>query len=102
MDWVLLDSFDNIAQAGLIKSLLEQNQIQGRYKNFYTSSVIGDLPFVEVRPEIWVNQEQHAQASLLVKQSRQINTNQVDWLCSNCGEQNPSTFEVCWACNSEI
>ena len=92
---------DNIAEAGLMRSFLEQHDIPATLRNEHTSAVIGDLPFVNSYPEIWVDDELYAQAAALLKELQQTNNNAEQWRCSKCQESNPGNFELCWQCSQE-
>jgi len=70
-------------------------------KNEYAAGASGDIPFLNTWPEIWVvNDEDYAQALEII--SKTLNQNNTDyWVCTQCGEQNTSAFEVCWNCQNE-
>ena len=92
---------DNIAEAGLMRSYLEQHDIPSMLRNEHTSAVIGDLPFVDNNPEIWVDDLSCDRALGLIKQIQQPSSAfQRDWDCHNCHEDNPGNFELCWQCGS--
>ena len=91
---------DNIADAGLVRSFLEQHDIPATLRNEHTSAVIGDLPFVNSYPELWVADDLCGRAAELLLELRQSNNNNTEqWLCAKCQESNPGNFEICWQCS---
>lgn len=93
---------DNIAHAGLIQSFLDQHDIPTILRNEHTSAVIGDLPFVDNQPEVWVDEQLYAQANRLLEELKQEPRNNTEpWQCSNCQESNPGNFELCWQCSQQ-
>ena len=69
-------------------------------KNEFASGAIGDLPFTEVWPELWVmNERDFKQADEICQRiALEVNNNDIDWSCSKCKEVNASSFEFCWSC----
>mgnify|MGYP001819542478 FL=1 len=47
----------NFSRVGQMQSLLESHGIQTFLKNEFGSSVVGELPFVEVIPQLFVLEE---------------------------------------------
>lgn len=92
---------DNIAHAGLIRSFLEQHGVPSTLRNEHTSAMVGELPFVNNQPELWVADHLHAQASLLLDDLTQESSDTEPWLCSSCQEDNPGNFELCWQCSNK-
>ena len=52
----VFESFDYV-EAGRIRSLLEANGIETFMKNEFSTGAIGDLPFVEVAPIVFILKE---------------------------------------------
>jgi len=69
-------------------------------KNEFISGAIGDLPFTEVWPELWlINDEQFEQADKICQRiTLEVNNNDIDWSCVQCKEINANSFEFCWSC----
>jgi hypothetical protein len=49
----VFESFD-LVEAGRIRSLLEAHGIETFLKNEFLSGALGELPFQEVAPQVWV------------------------------------------------
>lgn len=84
-----------------MRSYLEQHDIPSTLRNEHTSAVVGDLPFVNSYPEIWVADELHEQAMTLLNELQHQADNGAPWVCARCQENNPANFELCWQCSEE-
>jgi hypothetical protein len=91
-------SADNIVEVGLMRSLLEQNDIASELRNHYTSSLLGEVPFTSIWPELWVVESFASQAENLISQAKTQDTSGPDWNCNSCTEANPANFDICWQC----
>lgn len=90
----------NIALVGATKSYLEENNIASQIRNEFSSGVMGDMPFTDVWPELWVANDDHTQARQLIDALQQHTVDGPEWFCRQCKETNPGTFEVCWQCGT--
>ncbi len=82
------------------KNLLERHEIQVLVKNEFTGGALGEIPINESWPQLWVlhdNDEEKARA-LCLELEREAKRPQNDWSCQFCGEENASSFELCWHC----
>ncbi len=89
---------DNIVEVGLIRSFLEQNNIPSELRNHHTSSLLGEVPFTSVWPEVWVDEARSEHAKQLISELRRKEAHGSDWDCQACKESNPANFELCWQC----
>lgn len=95
-------SSDNSMQAGLVKSVLEDQGIACLVKNQNLSGALGEIPPLECWPEIWImHEEDLALARQLVEatQASEI-TRGPAWICI-CGERIEGQFTACWSCGNE-
>ena len=88
----------NIAMVGAMRSYLEENDIAVQIRNEFSSSVMGEVPFLEVWPELWVGDHAYLQAETLLAEMQGSSVSDRDWSCASCKEANPASFEVCWQC----
>jgi len=88
----------NIAIVGSIKSYLEGYGLSCQLRNEYSSSVMGEVAFFDVWPEVWVADTDVVKAKQLVAKMRQPIPAGPDWNCRHCQESNPGSFEICWQC----
>lgn len=98
----VFEDFD-ITLVGYYRSMLEARGIETFLKNQFSTSGAGELPFVEVIPQIWVLDESLAgQAKKLIADlaSSDENNDATPWQCPQCGEPQEAVFTNCWKCSS--
>lgn len=98
----VFEDFD-ITLVGHYQSVLESNDIATFMKNQFGTSGAGELPFVEVVPQLWVLDESDAEpAKALIRelQSPQSPEQAEAWTCSKCGTPQEAAFTHCWKCSS--
>lgn len=59
----VFESFDYM-EAGRIRSLLEANGIETFMKNEFSTGAMGELPFQEVAPQVFIVQDNDLEAAL--------------------------------------
>lgn len=81
-----------------IKNVLENAGLKVQLQNQYAGGGVGELAPIDAWPEVWLERERdELQANALIEK---IKTDaESEWQCSNCGETNAGSFEVCWSCN---
>lgn len=84
------------------KAELERIGVPYFVKNQYISSAVGELPFTEAWPELWVLNESDADQALVSckKIESEMLKPKADWSCDMCGETNDGSFEYCWQCET--
>ncbi|MFT4546148.1 MAG: hypothetical protein ACI8XO_000837 [Verrucomicrobiales bacterium] len=90
------------ARVGHYQSILEDAGIATSIKNLGASSGSGEIPFTEVFPELWVNNDdQYDRAMELLEpyHNKEI-PSEAAWQCPNCTEQVPGSFGQCWQCQT--
>lgn len=96
-----LRSFESLAQIGHLKNILEQSGIDCLIKNEQLSGGLGEIPFLDCLPELWVIRDQDfSRAEALLKNTLNLNIEGKNWQCIGCGESNESHFSACWKCSS--
>ena len=88
----------DIIEAQLVQKLLALEGITTSLKNENLQSGVGELPFVEMWPELWLldlHDLDRARQVLNEFVNRNIAS---DWVCRICKEHNPGSFEICWMC----
>ena len=94
-----LTSSESLAYLGHLKNLLEQSGINCVIKNEQLSGGLGEIPFLECLPELWVvSDHQLARAQSLLEELEQASPSAPTWRCTVCGETNEGQFAVCWRC----
>jgi hypothetical protein len=88
--------------AAMYQELLSREGIKCLVKNDRLSAGIGEIPFVECFPELWlIDDEVYPRARLLLDAWMAQTTGNEDeaWICSHCQEQVAQQFEACWNCS---
>ena len=88
----------NLIEAKLLKDLLDEQRIPSQIQNQCAIGAVGELPFTQIYPEIWVKRQQDIDKAKLVIQSFQNTDTSAEVICDKCGEVSPETFEFCWNC----
>ena len=88
-----------LAEAHLLVDLLADRGIRARIFNANASSLAGELPIDASLPQVWVEDpEQAARGRAVIEEYMRARHLGPPWRCPQCGEENPSSFETCWAC----
>jgi len=86
-----------------IQSVLEQNGISVLLKNQNPSIALGEIPFLECMPEIWViDDAQFEQAKQLLGSIVTKPAPQGTFICPQCGEKMSTAFDTCWNCGTSL
>jgi hypothetical protein len=82
-------------------NLLHAAGIRCEVRNTALTGALGDIPFLEATPQLWVlNDLELDQAELLLKELERAPPDD-DWHCKHCGERCESQFFSCWRCGTE-
>ena len=98
----VFEDFD-IALVGHYQSVLENNNIPTFMKNQFGTSGAGELPFVEVIPQLWVlNEADEAHAKELIGELDAPDKLEPlrEWKCASCGTPQEAAFTHCWKCSA--
>ena len=100
MKKLLSFAFNERVQAGLLKELLEQEGIRCLIRNEQLFSAMGEIPFLECLPELWVvDDEVYPRArQLLQNWLKDAQAESGTWRCPQCGETHEGQFGACWQC----
>ncbi len=94
----VFENFD-FSRVGQMQSLLESHGIKTFIRNQYGSSVMGEIPFVEVIPQLFVLEDKDEGRALeLLKLDLPQDDPSDDWVCPECGIDVDGTFSRCWKC----
>jgi len=95
-----LTSADSLITINHFKNLLESEGIPTQIRNEHLGSIMGEMPFVETWPELWViNDLDFDRASQLIA-SVETESPGEPWACRRCGEDNEGQFAACWSCGA--
>jgi hypothetical protein len=86
----------NLPDAHLLRGLLGQAGIEAHVFNENAQGGVGQLPFTEAWPEVWISEERDLRRAREVVQAFEQAPAAAGALrCSSCGEENPNTFQLC-------
>ena len=93
----------SLVEVESLKEFLSTDGILCTIRNQQGSSLAGEVPFVEVFPELWViNDVDFGRAKeLLEKQGSGDEGERPIWVCAGCGERHDGLFTACWKCGHE-
>ncbi len=84
-----------------LKNILEAQDIQCIIKNERLSSIAGEIPMVNVWPELWVKDAMKEKwAKEIIAEFEKSVVEGENWTCENCGEEHGAQFKDCWNCQS--
>jgi len=98
----VFEDFD-ITLVGHYQSVLESNDIATFMKNQFGTSGAGELPFVEVIPQLWIlNETDAVRARALIEELHHPEKlkQPLDWVCPDCGTALEAAFTHCWKCSA--
>jgi hypothetical protein len=96
-----LTSAESLITINHFRNVLASEGIDSRIRNEHLGSIVGEMPFVEVWPELWViNDLDYDRAMQLIDTAITDESPQDSWRCEICGEENEGQFAACWSCGS--
>ena len=88
----------SLAEIGHFRNVLEQSGVECYIKNEQLAGALGDVPFLECQPELWVlNDADLPRAERLIAELKRPAVGKA-WRCRHCGEDNEAEFGACWSC----
>ena len=95
-----ITSADSLVTINHYKNLLESEGITAFIRNEHFGSIMGEIPFQEVWPELWIeNDLDHDRAKQLISNAiLGEESPAADWHCANCKAENEGQFAACWQC----
>ena len=90
-------------RVGYFQSILEEEGIRTTIKNYGTSAVMGEIPFTEVYPELWVLDDgefERAMGLVRAELDAPPPPATAEWTCPKCGSTVDAGFTECWKCGA--
>jgi len=91
-----------LQEAYIVLGLLQQAHIDARVLNANAQGGLGEIPFTQTWPEIWVDDERDAARARALIDAYQSAPLAAAKVCPQCREQNPGNFECCWNCGAVL
>lgn len=93
----------NLPEAHLLVDLLADRGIRARILNAHASSLAGELPIEASLPQLWVDDARNAgRAREIIAEFLRPGHVGAPRRCARCGEENPGSFDLCWACGAGL
>ena len=83
------------------KNLIEAEGINTFIKNEFSQGAMGEVSVFDSWPELWIFDDSDLARALEIVTLSQNSVNKSDWICLQCSEENPASFDLCWNCQSE-
>ena len=87
----------------MLKEILAKEGIDCILKNDQLSVGMGEIPFTECYPELWlIDDEVYPRARLFLDNwLKNESADAKSWVCAGCGEELGPQFGACWSCGRE-
>lgn len=95
----LLSRADNLVLGSIWADTLRAAGIRCELRNTTLSGAIGEIPFLECAPQVWVNPRDEERARAILSELRRP-PHGAPWFCSSCGESSEAQFGSCWKCEA--
>jgi len=92
----------NLPEAHLLLDLLADRGIRARVFNANASSLAGELPIDASLPQVWVENARDAPRAREIIDAYLRAPGGPPRKCPACGEESPSSFDLCWACGAGL
>jgi hypothetical protein len=95
-------SVDSLITINHFKNLLTTEGIRAFIRNEHLGGILGEMPFQEVWPELWVeNDLDYDRALQLIDTANLLQESPTAaWHCRNCKTDNEGQFAACWQCGT--
>lgn len=88
-------------QADLLRDILAREGINCVLRNVQLTAAVGEIPFVECCPELWVvDDEAWPRAKMFVDAWFKNDAAAPAWSCPQCLETLEGHFGACWSCGT--
>lgn len=93
---------ESLIEIAHLRNLLEAEGIGCLVRNDRLGGAVGEIPFVECWPELWVVESGYfLRARAVIEEALREGPAQAPWRCPRCAELVEGTFQVCWNCAAE-
>ena len=93
---------DNLVTVAHFRNVLAAEGIDSEIRNANLGSVLGEVPFTEVWPQLWVKHVLDAPRAreIIEAMQREEESPGEAWHCRHCGAENEAQFAACWQCGA--
>jgi hypothetical protein len=95
----MVHTAESVIEVAHLRNLLESAGVACDVRNDRLGGVVGEIPFVECWPELWVRHSGDVlRARSLIDDALRPATAADAWVCPGCGERIEPQFAQCWHC----
>jgi hypothetical protein len=92
---------ETLVQVVHVQNLLAAHGIPAQLRNTRLGGALGEIPFLETWPQLWVDDQLFEWASQVIERDlRQPVAPGEPWTCPKCGERIDAQFTDCWRCGA--
>lgn len=92
---------ETLVQVVHVQNLLAASGIVAELRNARLAGALGEIPFLETWPQLWVDDPAFARANELIERNmRGAGETGEPWTCPGCGERIEGQFTECWRCGA--
>ena len=95
-----LTSAESLITINHYKNLLQAEGIHCEIRNEHLGSIMGEMPFVETWPELWIANDLEFDRATQLIAGAESESPAAAWTCKKCGEHNEGQFAACWNCST--
>lgn len=93
----------SLQDAHILLGLLRAQGIDARILNAGAHGVLGEIPFDQTYPELWLVDPADLDRARIVFEGFELPAASApDATCPACAEANPASFAVCWHCGAAL
>ena len=89
---------DNLVTVAHYRNVLESEGIRTEIRNQNLGGVVGEVPFTEVWPQLWVRPLDAQRAREIIDELDAAPVDGEPWRCASCEADNEAQFAACWRC----
>ncbi|MDJ0711261.1 MAG: DUF2007 domain-containing protein [Woeseiaceae bacterium] len=97
-----LTSAETLVLINHYQNLLASEGIPTEVRNQHLGSIMGEVPFFETWPQLWVVNDLHYDRAMQLIKAADAESPAESWACQECGEDNEGQFGACWNCGHSI
>lgn len=91
-----------LLDAQLAVDALSSLGIRTHIFNANAAGALGELPFMQAQPEVWVDDDTHELRARAILADVSNRVPGEEKTCPHCGEPNPGNFMSCWQCGGAL
>lgn len=90
---------ESLVQVVHVRNVLQAEGIRSELRNERLGGAVGEIPFLEAWPELWVDELDLERAKELIElELHSRGRAEPAWTCPGCGEEIEGQFSDCWQC----